>query len=45
MAFKMGIIGTGIMGKAGGRIFQLIEGVEVTEVDRRRDAGVGSHGP
>ncbi|OPX24837.1 MAG: hypothetical protein B1H02_02605, partial [Candidatus Latescibacteria bacterium 4484_107] len=30
MAFRIGIIGTGIMGKAGGRIFQLIEDVEVT---------------
>jgi len=30
MAFKFGIIGTGIMGKAGGRILQLVEGVEVT---------------
>ncbi len=30
MAFKFGIIGTGIMGKAGGRILQMVEGVEVT---------------
>ena len=30
MAFKFGIIGTGIMGKAGGRILQLVEDVEVT---------------
>ena len=30
MSFKFGIIGTGIMGKAGGRILQLVEDVEVT---------------
>ena len=29
MAFKCGIIGTGIMGKAGGKILQLLEDVEV----------------
>jgi len=29
MAFKCGIIGTGIMGKAGGKILRLLEGVEV----------------
>lgn len=29
MSFKFGIIGTGIMGKAGGRILQLVEDVEV----------------
>ncbi len=29
MAFRCGIIGTGIMGKAGGRILQLVEDVEV----------------
>ncbi len=30
MSFKFGIIGTGIMGKAGGRILELVEGVKVT---------------
>ena len=30
MAFKCGIIGTGIMGKAGGRILQQVEDLEVT---------------
>jgi len=30
MAFKFGIIGTGIMGKAGGRILELVDGVKVT---------------
>jgi predicted dehydrogenase len=30
MAFKCGIIGTGIMGKAGGKILQLLDDVEVT---------------
>jgi len=30
MAFKCGIIGTGIMGKAGGKILQLVEDLEVT---------------
>jgi predicted dehydrogenase len=30
MAFRFGIIGTGIMGKAGGRILQLVEDVEIT---------------
>jgi predicted dehydrogenase len=30
MTFKCGIIGTGIMGKAGGRILQLVEGLQVT---------------
>lgn len=32
MAFKFGIIGTGIMGKAGGKILQRIEDVEVVAV-------------
>lgn len=30
MAFQFGIIGTGIMGKAGGKILQRVEGVKVT---------------
>jgi len=29
MAFKFGVIGTGIMGKAGGKILQRLDGVEV----------------
>ncbi|OHB75974.1 MAG: hypothetical protein A2Z34_01650 [Planctomycetes bacterium RBG_16_59_8] len=29
MAFRFGVIGTGIMGKAGAKILQLVEGVEV----------------
>lgn len=32
MAFQFGIIGTGIMGKAGGRILQLLEDVEVVSL-------------
>lgn len=38
MSFKFGIIGTGIMGKAGGRILQLIENVEVTALADISDA-------
>ena len=30
MSFKFGVIGTGIMGKAGGNILQRLDGVEVT---------------
>ena len=32
MAFKFGIIGTGIMGKAGGRILQLVEDLDAVYV-------------
>jgi len=40
MSFKFGIIGTGIMGKAGGRIFQLVENVEVTALSDISDASL-----
>ena len=38
MSFKFGIIGIGIMGKAGGKILQLIEDVEVTALADISDA-------
>ena len=38
MSFKFGIIGTGIMGKAGGKILQLIDDVEVTALADISDA-------
>jgi predicted dehydrogenase len=51
MAFKCGIIGTGIMGKAGGKILQLVEDLELTALadpseknltDASAELGVGS---
>lgn len=40
MPFKFGIIGTGIMGKAGGNILQLIDGVEVVALADVSDASL-----
>ena len=48
MAFKFGIIGTGIMGKAGGKILQLVEDVEVAALadisDKSRSEAAGELG-
>lgn len=41
MAFKCGVIGTGIMGKAGGKILQLVEDVELAALADPSEKNLG----